>query len=112
MNLQERFLRAAVWAAALAALANLSACGDKRDPARPPQPQVAAAVPATAGGPDPSVPPAAAVLPRDGTASAPTYPSTNQRNDISRNQESSAMPLPGQANDHSNTVADKPRPGL
>jgi hypothetical protein len=65
------------------------------------------AVPAS--GADNSVPDAGRVLAGEGAASAPGSgePSVNQRSTVTAEQESKAMPLPGQANDHSNTAGEK-----
>ncbi|MDO9093319.1 MAG: hypothetical protein Q8R98_29090 [Rubrivivax sp.] len=84
----------------LAALA-LTACDKK--PADPPLPQVTAAPAqgATAGiASDPSVPDAAAVFPAS-AASQPAVTAGRENKSISASQESTAMPLPGQNNDHS-----------
>ncbi len=85
----------------LAALA-LTACDKK--PADPPVPQVTdapAQATSTAGiASDPSVPDAAAVFPAS-AASQPAVTAGRENKSISDSQESTAMPLPGQNNDHS-----------
>lgn len=85
----------------------LSACD--KTPATPPKPIVDAPAAteygATAGSvADPSVPPAASVLTPANAASAnPTAARTNST--MSAAQESAAMPMPGQNNDHSAPTA-------
>ena len=85
----------------------LSACDKKRPD--PPAPQVRsdAALPAKAPGlpGDPSVPAAAAVLtPAEGGANAtPDAVRTNKT--MTRAEESAAMPMAGQGNDHSAPLA-------
>ena len=100
--------------ALLAASGILTACG-RKDAAAPLVPAGAViAAPAAAGvasGPvtggvvDGSLPDTTAALAAPGVAAAAkaSSPST-----MSRDQESKAMPLPGQANDHSTLVAPKP----
>lgn len=48
--------------------------------------------------------PAAASAPGSGE------PTVNQKQNVTREQELNAMPLPGQANDHSNTAGEKKAP--
>ena len=91
---------------ALAALC-LSACDKKRADAPTPQVLSDAALPAKAPGlpGDTSVPAAAAVLtPAEGRAN--TVPDTMRTNKtMTRAEESAAMPMAGQANDHSAPLA-------
>lgn len=80
----------------------LSACN--KAPSQPPTPVIEPAqnptVPATAGVMDTSVPDASSVLTPAIPASAD--PAAGRSNSVmSRTQESGAMPLPGQNNDHS-----------
>lgn len=90
-------------AAGLAALLALAAC----EPQRLNTPTVAApaAEPVKGSAPDPSLPAAGSVV------SPPTSPTAQDtgkgRADVrmTREQESSAMPMPGQANDHSTSPA-------
>jgi hypothetical protein len=66
--------------------------------------------PMPASGADTSVPDAGRVLAQGAAAaSAPGSgePTVNQKADMTREQEYKSMPLPGQANDHSNTVGEK-----
>ena len=80
----------------------LSACNKK--PSQPPVPVLAPAqsptVPTTAGAADTSVPEAGAVLaPATAVKADPAAGRSNST--MTRTQESRAMPLPGQNNDHS-----------
>ena len=80
----------------------LSACS--KTPSPPPAPLTTpvqgAAVPTTAGAVDTSVPEASSVLPP--AVAAKVDPQAGRSNSaMSREQESSAMPIPGQNNDHS-----------
>jgi hypothetical protein len=107
-------------AAALMACAALTACqrtdavpgpagpaaGTTQTPASTPPERIA--VPAS--GADTSVPDAGRALAAEGApASAPGSgePTSNQRSGITARQQSQSMPLPGQANDHSNTAGEK-----
>lgn len=89
----------------------LGACDKK--PATPPMPTVSQASPtespATPGSvADPSVPPAASVLSTANAAKAdPGQGRSNKP--MSTAQESSAMPMPGQNNDHSAPLAPAAR---
>lgn len=96
----------------LVAGGSLTACG-RKDEATPavvtaPTPAVAASGPVTGGASDASLPETAAALATPGTAPAANAspPST-----MTRDQESKAMPLPGQANDHSTPKPAKPKGG-
>ncbi|WP_338412874.1 hypothetical protein [uncultured Sphaerotilus sp.] len=98
----DRPSRALQVAAVIATALVLSACNKK--PSQPPSPVVAPAqnpsVPTSSGAADPSVPEAGSVL----TPAVPAKadPAAGRSNSaMSRTQESSAMPLPGQNNDHS-----------
>ena len=99
--------------ALLAAGGTLTACGrkDASAPLAPagvviaaPSAAGAASGPVTGGGVDGSLPDTAAALAVPGVASAAkaSPPST-----MTRDQESKAMPLPGQANDHSTLAPAK-----
>ena len=84
----------------------LAAC-DKR-----PDPAVSRAEPASSGMampsstlPDPSVPAADSVLKATAAATATSAPGTRTNATLSSTQESNAMPMAGQANDHSAPVA-------
>ena len=98
--MQTRFTLATV---ALAMLA-LAAC-DKRK-ADPPLPGVAASTPAVPSVSDPSVPPAATVLAPATTPTAQDAPGGRATGAMTKAQESSAMPMPGQVNNHSSTALD------
>ncbi len=105
-------------AALLLGLVTVAAC-DKT-----PRPEVMDAAPAPiasrtempgipASGVDLSVPSASAVL--SGAPSGAGTPTAdgngpNQRSSVSNAQEQRSMPLPGQANDHSNTVTEDNKP--
>jgi hypothetical protein len=80
----------------LIAALSLSAC-DKR-PLDPPAPQVS---PVTAASAALSVPSAAAVFASSATATKPDPTAGRSNSAMSRTQESAAMPMPGQNNDHS-----------
>jgi hypothetical protein len=84
-------------AALLLATMALGAC-DRRPPAV--EAAVSASQPATAGGRDASVPDAASALPPGGAGSGGAA-AERANGALTRAQESSAMPLPGQNNDHS-----------
>lgn len=96
------------WAAglgvlALAGLQGLGACGEaKHDPPSvqvgPPSTE-APAVAASVG--DTSVPPAQAVLPTQASPPTSSPPGTRNQKSMTRADESTAMPMAGQANDHS-----------
>jgi hypothetical protein len=87
----------------LSALA-LGAC-DTRLP-DPTLPRVGAAQPVTASLPDPSVPAAATVVTAPTTATAKDEPAARATGTLTKAQESNAMPMPGQANNHSSTALD------
>lgn len=80
----------------------LGACD--KTPSDPPSPLTtpapAGSAPATSGGADPSVPDASSVLP-PGTAPKADAAAGRTHNAMTPAQESGAMPLPGQNNDHS-----------
>jgi len=96
----------------LAGLAAVAGCDRMApDPVSNPPQVVTTVAPPKVTGSDASLPDAATVLAAEASASAGAgSQSTNQRDRVTPGQESRAMPLPGQANDHSNTVAD-PKPG-
>lgn len=103
-----------VFAALLAALA-LAAC--QKQPAEPLKPQVqqTPAMPMPMPMPSPgktfdtSVPSAAAVLPPASETPRAATPAGRTNRTMSPTQESTAMPLPGQANDHSAPMAPASR---
>lgn len=80
----------------------LNACG--KAPSEPTvpltMPAQAGSAPATAGGPDPSVPDASSVL-TPGTVPRADAAAGRANSTMTPAQESGAMPLPGQNNDHS-----------
>ena len=89
------------WSAVAVTAVLLIACGKRRD-------EVAAAMrtptPATQAAstvPDTSVPPAAAVLTAPAAGPKVEAPGTRSSKAMTRAEESSAMPMGGQANDHS-----------
>lgn len=89
---------------AVLVLTALTLCACGQEPADPPasatKPVQAGTTPATAGTAETSVPDAASVL--RPTAAGKADPAAGRSNNsMSRTQESSAMPLPGQNNDHS-----------
>lgn len=102
---------------ALLALLALSACD--RKPADPPLPKstlntpvavaVALAVVSSSGTPDPSVPSAAATVAAKAEPAASTArdePANRPPDVLTKAQESNAMPMPGQVNNHSTTAND------
>ncbi len=94
--------------AALAlSIASLTGCGDTR--AGPPKPQATADTtpPIVLTSPigNTSVPAAESVLPPRDAATAKDE-SARPNGTLSRAQESSAMPMPGQVNNHSSTALD------
>lgn len=97
--------------ALLLGLLALGAC-DKRpaDPATPRADAVAPAgtVPVTPSAPDPSVPSATSVLsaPATATAKDEVAAKVGSNESMTRTQESNAMPMPGQVNNHSTTALD------
>jgi hypothetical protein len=80
----------------------LAACGQGPTDrsATTPKPVQGETAPTTAGGADASVPDAGSVL-TPATAAKADPAAGRSNNSMSRTQESSAMPLPGQNNDHS-----------
>lgn len=97
--------------AVLLGLLALGAC-DKR-PTDPVTPRTDAAAPAgtlpvTPSAPDPSVPSATSVLsaPVTGTAKDEAVAKVGPNESMTRAQESNAMPMSGQANNHSTTALD------
>jgi hypothetical protein len=80
----------------------LNACSKAPSDATPPltMPAQAASAPATSSGPDPSVPDASSVL-TPGTAPRADAAAGRTNGSMTPAQESGAMPLPGQNNDHS-----------
>ena len=100
--------------ALLLGLLALGAC-EKR-PTEPATPRAGAAAPAgtlpvTPSAPDPSVPSATSVLsvlsaPATGTAKDEPAAKVGANQSMTRTQESNAMPMPGQVNNHSTTALD------
>ena len=86
------------------ALLGLAAC-DKRktEPARP---AVQSSLPVVPSLPDPSVPPAESVLSPPTTPTARDAASGRATGAMTKAQESSAMPMPGQVNNHSTPSLD------
>lgn len=68
------------------------------DATRPPTPSLS----------DPSVPAADTVVTAPTTATAKDEPAARVTGTLTQAQESSAMPMPGQANNHSSTALDPP----
>ena len=99
-------LSATVFAALLATLA-LVAC--QKRPAEPPKPEAQQApampIPNPGSTVDSSLPSAASVLPPASDAPRAATPAGRTNRTMSASQESTAMPLPGQANDHSAPMA-------
>jgi hypothetical protein len=97
-------------AALVAAALVLGACSKSFTDPPPPvtQPAQDTPTPATAGAADPSVPAAAAVVaPAVGPKQDPAAGRTNAS--MSPGQEATAMPMPGQNNDHSAPLAPAQR---
>ena len=97
-------------AALAAVMVLLSAC-EKRA-GDPPVPRAEAARPVVPSAtPDPSVPAAAAVLTAPTTPTAKDAASGRATGSLTAAQESSAMPMPGQVNNHSTTALDAVKRG-
>lgn len=91
------------------ALCLLAAC-DKL--AEPPAPRAGGGMPAVPlSTPDPSVPPVPSVLTAPTTATANDAASGRATGTLTPAQESTAMPMPGQANNHSSTALDPAKKG-
>ena len=101
----------------LALLALLALSGCDRKPADPPLPKstlntpvaVASAVVSSSVTPDPSVPSAAATVAAKAEPAASTArdePANRPPDVLTKAQESNAMPMPGQVNNHSTTAND------
>jgi hypothetical protein len=92
------------------ALALLCVAGCDKRLADPPVPQAQVKPDATAkplpSPPDPSLPAAGSVLTPPTTATAKDEAGTRPRNNLTREEESAAMPKPGQVNNHSSTALD------
>ncbi len=88
----------------------LGVAGCEKIPSSVPKPQVEAVKPTAAlpssPVPNPSVPSAESVLAPAATATAKDEPGTGPNAKMTRAQESSAMPMPGQVNNHSSTALD------
>lgn len=107
----------------LALLALLALSGCERKPADPPTPKAAElnmpvapapAVASSSGTPDPSVPAAAAAVAVQAPAAASTArdePANRPTDGLTKAQESNAMPMPGQVNNHSTTAIDPAKRG-
>ena len=95
--------------ALVSAVCLLAAC-DKI--AEPPAPRAGSGVPAVPmATPDPSVPPVPSVLTVPTTATAKDAPSGRTTGTLTPAQESTAMPMPGQVNNHSSTALDPAKKG-
>jgi hypothetical protein len=96
-------------AALFAALLAMGACSKPMpDPVAATPVPVQTSAASAAGAPDTSVPDAAAVL--SAAPAASVDPGAGRSNTaMSRAQEASAMPMPGQNNDHSAPLASAPR---
>ena len=91
------------------ALLGLSAC-DKRN-ADPPQPSAATSQPVVPSVTDPSVPLATSVVSPATAPTAQDAASGRATGAMTKAQESSAMPMPGQVNNHSSTALDPVKRG-
>jgi len=91
-------------AALVLALLGLAAC-DKRN-ADPPLPSAVTSTPVVPSVADPSVPPANAVVSPATAPTAQDAASGRATGPLTQAQESSAMPMPGQVNNHSTTALD------
>ena len=90
--------------ALLAASCLLAACDKLTEP---PAPRAGTGLPAVPmATPDPSVPPAPSVLSQATTATAKDAASGRATGTLTPAQESTAMPMPGQVNNHSSTALD------
>jgi hypothetical protein len=90
--------------AALAAMALLcSACDQRPVDTPPPRSQIGTVTPSAtqAATSDTSVPPAESVLSAASGAAKPAVDATRSNAKLTRAEESTAMPMAGQANDHS-----------
>ncbi len=87
----------------------LAAC-DKRV-AEPPAPSTQATTPVVSASPDPSVPAATAVVTAPGTPTAQDTAGGRTTGTLTQAQESSAMPMPGQVNNHSTPSLDAVKRG-
>lgn len=96
----------------LLAVLGLAACGKRDAPVAPAAPVSTVTVPP---GPtvssDPSLPAAGSVVAPPTTATAQDAPSGRANGKMTREQESSAMPMPGQVNNHSSTALDPVKRG-
>ena len=88
----------------LSGLFALAACSPQD--AAPAQP-----IPGSSSARDPSVPDAAAVLDAPATNTAKDEPAMRATGTLTRAQESNAMPMPGQVNNHSSTALDPVKRG-
>ena len=93
-----------VAALALAALLSLGACDNKPPPTLP-APQVGAPTANPATRPDTSVPAAETVFNAGGVAPKADAAAARSNSTMTRTQESTAMPMAGQNNDHSAPLA-------
>ena len=96
-------------AAVLLCLLGLAAC-DPRD-AKTPLPSVQSVPAVVSAAPDPSVPPAASVITPPTTPTAQDSASGRANGKLTSAQESSAMPMSGQVNNHSSTALDPAKRG-
>lgn len=88
----------------LTSLLALAACSPPDAPLAPPGPGSSSAR-------DPSVPDAALVLDAPATNTAKDEPAMRSSGTLTRAQESNAMPMPGQVNNHSSTALDPVKRG-
>jgi hypothetical protein len=102
-------MRRSLAAVALLSLLSLAAC-EKRstDPLRP---VVQAAQPVVPSLPDPSLPPASTAVTPSAAPTAQDDAGGRVTGTLSRAQETSAMPMPGQVNNHSSTALDPAKRG-
>jgi hypothetical protein len=110
--LENYMLKPMTWAVLAVAGPWLAGCDKSR--IDPPVPRVDAGkstVAETSAAPrrDPSVPSADSVLTAPATATAKDETGTRPTSTLTRAQESSAMPMAGQANNHSSTALDSPK---
>ncbi len=99
-----------ITACLLAGFFALGGCSPRKSEPMP-EPQVQPAIPVTSGAPDPSVPAATVVQSQPAEATAKDEPANRAREGLTTAQESSAMPMPGQVNNHSSTALDAPKSG-
>jgi hypothetical protein len=91
------------------AVAMLAACGDRIETSSPPATVVVPAPERSSPPPPATVPPVPPVSsqPAPDSATAKDTPANNPTGTLTKEQESSAMPKAGQANNHSSPAMDK-----